>query len=149
MPDPSIRSWQWFNQNRGAGKIPAPSFWYRQIVVEFSVSICYNTHTLQGSYIGYYSGFPSLGGGFDSRTLLQIKKRCVSTSFLFGHKEGNRTHLNAGVRWTPAGTSSKTGAYLYFLSPLGERKCKSIPVSYFYTAQCLTSSAVGTAELLL
>ena len=27
---------------------------------------------MQGSYIGYYSGFPSLGGGFDSRTLLQI-----------------------------------------------------------------------------
>ena len=27
--------------------------------------------SMQGSYIGYYSGFPSLGGGFDSRTLLQ------------------------------------------------------------------------------
>ena len=25
----------------------------------------------QGSYIGYYSSFPSFGGGFDSRTLLQ------------------------------------------------------------------------------
>ena len=28
---------------------------------------------MQGSYIGYYSGFPSLGGGFDSRTLLHKK----------------------------------------------------------------------------
>ena len=26
---------------------------------------------MQGSYIGYYSSFPSFGGGFDSRTLLQ------------------------------------------------------------------------------
>ena len=43
----------------------------RQKVVEFSIPLCYNTHTTQGSYIGYYSGFPSLGGGFDSRTLLQ------------------------------------------------------------------------------
>ena len=30
---------------------------------------------MQGSYIGYYSGFPSLGGGFDSRTLLHEKTR--------------------------------------------------------------------------
>ena len=28
---------------------------------------------MQGSYIGYYSSFPSFGGGFDSRTLLQKK----------------------------------------------------------------------------
>ena len=29
---------------------------------------------MQGSYIGYYSSFPSFGGGFDSRTLLQKKQ---------------------------------------------------------------------------
>ena len=32
---------------------------------------------MQGSYIGYYSGFPSLGGGFDSRTLLHEKTSFV------------------------------------------------------------------------
>ena len=44
--------------------------------------------TLQGSYIGYYSGFPSLGGGFDSRTLLQKKKRCLWHLFFFWLREG-------------------------------------------------------------
>ena len=35
---------------------------------------------------------------------------------------GSRTHLNAGVRWTPAATSSKTGCFLYFLSsPRGKK----------------------------
>jgi len=33
-----------------------------------------------------------------------------------------RTHLQASVRWTLAGTSSKTGAYIYFL--LSDRKKK-------------------------
>ena len=44
-------------------------------MVEFYRRVCYNKYTLQGSYIGYYSGFPSLGGGFDSRTLLQKSPR--------------------------------------------------------------------------
>ena len=60
----------------------------RQKEVEFSTFLCYNTHTTQGSYIGYYSGFPSLGGGFDSRTLLQLKKRCFRTSFFIWYRKG-------------------------------------------------------------
>ena len=38
--------------------------------------------------------------------------------FHLGLKKGSRTHLKAGVRWTPAATSSKTGCFLYFYSPL-------------------------------
>ena len=41
---------------------------------------------MQGSYIGYYSSFPSFGGGFDSRTLLQKRKQPLSIDkgcFLF------------------------------------------------------------------
>ena len=48
-------------------------------MVEFYRRVCYNKYTLQGSYIGYYSGFPSLGGGFDSRTLLHRKTSLLST----------------------------------------------------------------------
>ena len=56
----------------------------QQKEVEFSISLCYNTHTMQGSYIGYYSGFPSLGGGFDSRTLLHAKNLfCLRTKEVF------------------------------------------------------------------
>ena len=58
----------------------------RQKMVEFLTSVCYNTHTTQGSYIGYYSGFPSLGGGFDSRTLLQ-KMTTVKVVFSFGNRQ--------------------------------------------------------------
>ena len=60
----------------------------RQKMVEFLTSVCYNTHTTQGSYIGYYSGFPSLGGGFDSRTLLQ-KRRDAFRHLFFRRRESN------------------------------------------------------------
>ena len=40
---------------------------------------------MQGSYIGYYSSFPSFGGGFDSRTLLQKKDQSKWTG-LFSMK---------------------------------------------------------------
>ena len=56
----------------------------RQKEVEFSTFLCYNTHTTQGSYIGYYSGFPSLGGGFDSRTLLQKEEIPYGISSFLG-----------------------------------------------------------------
>ena len=47
-------------------------------------------------------------------------------SFFFGGNR-TRTHLNADVRWTSAATSSKTGGYYDFLSPL-RKKMQSSPV---------------------
>ena len=40
---------------------------------------------MQGSYIGYYSSFPSFGGGFDSRTLLQKTRFCPLDKSVFFH----------------------------------------------------------------
>jgi len=40
---------------------------------------------------------------------------------LVGDRWWIRTHLNATVRWTVAATSSKTGGYFYFLSPMREK----------------------------
>ena len=41
----------------------------------------------------------------------------------------NRTqiHLNARLRWNLAGTSSKTGGYIYFLSQLEKENAKRVP----------------------
>ena len=51
-----------------------------------------------------------------------IKAPRKGVLLLFGKKDRARTHLNASVRWTLAATSSKTGGYIYFLSPLRGKK---------------------------
>ena len=50
--------------------IPNP---VEQFCLQFPWAYAIIQTTTQGSYIGYYSSFPSFGGGFDSRTLLHVK----------------------------------------------------------------------------
>ena len=73
-----------------------------------------------------------------------IRKAPLWGAFLIGKEDRTRTHFYASVRWTLAATSSKTGGYIYFLSPqrgkkmqiesccpLCEAKCKRVLLPAF------------------
>ena len=59
---------------------------------------------------------------FESCCPHQITKAPQRGAFVICKEDRTRTHFYASVRWTLAATSSKTGGYIYFLSPLRGKK---------------------------
>ena len=83
---------------------------------------------------------------FESCCPHQITKAPQRGAFVICKEDRTRTHFYASVRWTLAATSSKTGGYVYFLSPLRGKKMQIESCCPLLRSKIQTGSVIRFCE---